>query len=150
MTTPAQLTFADLTVGQQAEFETPVSAQNLDRFIALSGDNNPLHANSEFARARGFADRVVHGAYLSALVSRLVGVHLPGENCILHSINLQFKSPLIVGSRVQVEGVVDQLSDAVQAAVLKVLVTDLADGRVIASGKVHLGFTGTTPQPPAS
>ena len=142
MTAPARMGFSDLSIGQQASFEAVVSESDLDRFIELSGDVNPLHCDRDFARARGFGDRVVHGAYLSALVSRLVGVHLPGENCILQSMSLQFRSPLQVASRVRVEGAVDQLSEAVQAAVLKVSVTALEDGRTVASGKVHLGFTG--------
>jgi 3-hydroxybutyryl-CoA dehydratase len=145
MTTPAHHIFSDLRIGQQAAFQTSVSADDLDRFIELSGDRNPLHADRSFARARGFADRVVHGAYLSALVSRLVGVHLPGQNCILHSINLQFKSPLLVESEVLVQAVVEQLSEAVQAAILKVSITDLRDGRVVSTGKVHLGFTAEVP-----
>jgi hypothetical protein len=42
---------------------------------------------------------------------------------------------------VRVAGSVDQISEAVGAAVLKVSVTALADGRTVATGKVRLGFT---------
>lgn len=145
-TSPAQMKFTELHVDQTTAFEVLVSNQDLDRFIELSGDNNPLHADSEFARSRGFADRVVHGAYIAALVSRLVGVHLPGENCIVHSMNLQFKAPLLVSTRVEVQAVIDQLSDAVQAAILKITVTNLDAGQVVATGKINLGFTVEVPQ----
>jgi len=141
MNATVRLDYSDLALGQQASFEALVSGSDLDQFIELFGDKNPLHSDAGFARKRGFADRVVHGAYLSGLVSRLVGVHLPGENCIVHSINLQFRSPLLVDSAVRVAGSVDQLSDSVQAAVMKVSITELAEGRTVASGKVHLGFT---------
>ena len=67
MTDTARMAFADLSVGQRAGFESLVSGRDLDRFIALSGDASPLHADAAFARARGFAGRVVHGAYLSGL-----------------------------------------------------------------------------------
>ena len=137
----ARMTVADLAVGQQASFDASVSASDVDRFIELSGDVNALHRDAAFARARGFEGRVVHGAYLCALVSRLVGVHLPGENAIVHSMALEFRSPLTVDSQVRVTGSVDQLSEAVGAAVLKVSVTALADGRTVATGKVRLGFT---------
>jgi 3-hydroxybutyryl-CoA dehydratase len=141
MTSIAAMRFADLAVGQSAGFDVLVSAADIDRFAELSGDVNPLHTDASFARSRGHADRVVHGAFLSALVSRLAGVHLPGRDCLIHSMGLEFRSPLTVGARIRVEGVVDQLSEAVQAAVLKVCVTDLADGRQVATGKVRLGFT---------
>ena len=141
MTVAARMTFADLSVGQQASFEATVGARDVDRFAELSGDANPLHMDAAFAQARGFAGRVVHGAYLCALVSRLVGIHLPGENGIVHSMALDFRSPLIVDSQVRVSAAVDQLSEAVEAAVLTVSVTALPEGRTVATGKVHLGFT---------
>ena len=139
------MTFADLSLGQRADFEVEVSPHDLDRFAELSGDTSALHMDREFARQRGFPDRVVHGAYLAALVSRLVGVHLPGQNCLLHGLSLQFKSAVAVGVRVRVEGVVDQLSAAVEVAVLKVSITDVATGSTVATAKVQLGFTRDQP-----
>src|SRR3546814_7392913 len=76
----SRFAFDDLQLGQQAAFEATVSEADLDRFAEVSGDASPLHMDAGFARARGFAGRVTHGAYLTALVSRLVGVHLPGES----------------------------------------------------------------------
>jgi 3-hydroxybutyryl-CoA dehydratase len=141
MTTAATLAFDDLALGREASFEARVSAADLDRFIALSGDASPLHADAAFASARGFGGRVVHGAYIGALVSRLVGMHLPGRDAIVHSMSLEFRSPLVVDETVRVAGIVDQVSDAVRSAVLRVTVTATADGRTVATGKVRLGFT---------
>jgi acyl dehydratase len=141
MTQADALAFDALAVGQAAGFEACVTAEDLDRFIALSGDANPLHADAAFAAARGFGGRVVHGAYLCALVSRLVGMRLPGRDAIVHAMSLEFRSPLMAGEAVRVAGVVDQVSEAVRSAVLRVTVTALADGRTVATGKVRLGFT---------
>lgn len=138
----SRFAFEDLRIGQEAGFEAEVSAADIDRFAALSGDVSPLHLDAGFARGRGFAGRVAHGAYLTALVSRLVGVHLPGENCLLQSVAMQFRRPVPVGSRVAVTGVVDQLSEAVRTAIVKVTVRDLATGEVAATGKATVGFTG--------
>ena len=73
----------DLAVGQHAEFETVIADGDIDRFATLSGDKSPLHVDKVFARTRGYADRVAHGAYLVALASRLVGMYLPGRNALL-------------------------------------------------------------------
>jgi len=141
MSEAARLAFDDLRVGQRAAFEARVTASDLDRYIALSGDASPLHAERDFARARGFPGRVVHGAYLAALVSRLVGMHLPGRDALVQSMDLAFRAPLTVDAAVRVEGAVDQLSEAVRSAVMKVAITDLADGRTVASATVQVGFT---------
>lgn len=138
----SRFTFDDLRIGQEAAFEAEVNEADIDRFAAVSGDVSPLHVDTGFARSRGFGGRVAHGAYLTALVSRLVGVHLPGENCLLQSVSMQFRRPVLAGSRVEVRGVVDQLSEAVRTAVLKVTVRDAGTGEVAATGKATVGLTG--------
>ena len=137
----AAFSLGDIRIGQTASFETEVNAADLDRFAALTGDVNPLHMDSEFARRRGFEDRVVHGALLAGLVSRLVGVHLPGRDCLMHALQMKFNAPTRVGSRIRVTGVVDQVSEAARAVVLKVSIVDAASAAALASGKVNLGFT---------
>lgn len=142
MTSPvSRFSFDDLRVGQQAAFEATVTEADIDRFAEVSGDVSPLHVDAGFARSRGFGGRVVHGAYLTALVSRLVGVHLPGENCLLQSMAMQFRRPVLAGARVEVRGVVGQLSEAVRIAVIKVTVRDAATGEVVATGKATVGLT---------
>jgi len=140
----ADFRFSDLHVGQRAVFEAMIGEQDVDRYVALSGDCSPLHTDPDFARSRGFAGRVVHGTYLTGLISRLVGVHLPGRNCLLHGISMQFKAPVLAGACVRVSGVVDQVSAAVEAVVLRVTIEDREDGRVLATGKINLGFTRET------
>lgn len=137
----ARLALADMGVGRAASFEAEISADLVDAFARLSGDASPLHVDDAFALARGFPARLAHGALLGALVSRLVGMHLPGREGLLQSLSLTFRAPVPVGARVRVAGEVDQVSEAARAAVLRVTLTDTSDGRVLASGKAQVGFT---------
>jgi 3-hydroxybutyryl-CoA dehydratase len=137
----ARLTLQDMEAGRSHSFETAITGVDIDRFAALSGDFSPLHMDEQFARSRGFAGRVVHGAYLAGLASQMVGMHLPGENCLLHSFQMKFAKPVICGSSVRVTGTVDQLSEATHAAVIIVTVTDLASGETLATGKAVIGIT---------
>jgi acyl dehydratase len=131
----------DLELGQQAAFETVISAADIDAFAALSGDASPLHVDRDFAKARGFDDRVVHGAYLVALASRLVGMYLPGRDALLLAMNVSFASPVLVGTRVTVTGTVDQISDGVRSVVLKIRVLDTDSRATLARMKATVGFT---------
>jgi 3-hydroxybutyryl-CoA dehydratase len=133
--------FEDLSVGQDASFTVTITEADLDRFASVSGDISPIHMDTAFARDRGFSGRVVHGAYLSGLVSRLIGVHLPGRNALLQTMNLRFRTPVPVGATVTVTGVVDQLSEAVRSGVILVTVGDTSNATVFATGKVGFGFT---------
>lgn len=49
----------------------PVSAVDLALFAAASGDHNPLHLDSDVARAAGFDRPVVHGMLTMAYAARL-------------------------------------------------------------------------------
>jgi acyl dehydratase len=131
----------DLAVGQHAEFETVIAGDDIDRFAALSGDRSPLHVNEAFARNRGYADRVAHGAYLIALASRLVGMYLPGRNALLLATQISFVAPALPGARVRVRGEIEQLSDSVRSVVLKLTIHDIADATLLARGRLTVGFT---------
>jgi 3-hydroxybutyryl-CoA dehydratase len=131
----------DLTIGQRAEFDAVITAGDIDAFVAVSGDASPLHVDADFARARGFGDRVAHGAHLVALASRLAGMYLPGRNALLLAVNASFASPVLPGTRVTVSGVVEQLSDSVRSAVLKIRVVDSTTRATLARGRLTVGFT---------
>lgn len=137
----AILSLRDLTAGWEYSFEVIVEDTDIDRFADLSGDRSPLHMDSAFAQARGFRGRVVHGAYLVGLASRMLGMHLPGENCLLQTMQMKFAAPTYSGTRVRLIGVVDQISEAAQAVVVKLSVADAISGGILASGKASIGFT---------
>jgi 3-hydroxybutyryl-CoA dehydratase len=141
--TPAAATFVldDLSVGQRAGFDALITGEDIDAFAALSGDASPLHLDASFARARGFGDRVVHGAHLLALASRLVGMYLPGRNALLLTVNAAFVMPVPPDTRVTVSGVIEQLSDTVRSAVLKLRIVDFDTGATLARGRLTVGFT---------
>lgn len=134
-------TFEAIEEGQSASFETTISLGDVDRFVAVSGDISPLHVDADFAASRGFEGRVVHGAFLCGLASRLVGVHLPGRDCLLHDLQMKFLAPAYLGDRVLVRGVVDQTSPGARALVIRVTIERVATGDVLARGKATVGFT---------
>ena len=109
----------DLSPGMTAGFQTTITSQMLDTFGALSGDMNPLHTDESFARSRGFEGAVVHGLLVSALYSRLVGMHLPGRDCILHEIRVVFASPAYAGDELTVAGAVSHMNHAYRQLEIK-------------------------------
>jgi 3-hydroxybutyryl-CoA dehydratase len=135
----AEWTFEQLREGQDYSFEATVAEADIDAFAVLTGDANPLHMIKKFAVDRGYENRVIHGALLAGLVSRLVGVHLPGKDCLLQELALKFVAPAYAGDRLTVKGVIDQWSEGTRAIVLRVQIT-CARG-LVARGKAIVGFT---------
>jgi len=135
----------DLAIGQRSEFEVAIGGADIDRFAAISGDLSPLHTDAEFARRRGFDNRIAHGAYLTALVSRLVGMSLPGQNALLLKLQMSFAAPVLPGTRVKVSGVIEQISEAVRSAVIDIRITDAALMLPLARGKATVGVIAEVP-----
>lgn len=130
-----------LREGREAVFEEAITPALMDGFAALSGDVSPLHVDDAFAQERGFDGRVAHGMILGAFISRLVGVHLPGANALLQSVNLKFLEPVYLHDRLRIVGRVEQVSEAAGAVVLQVTITNIQNDQMVAKAKVQVGFT---------
>lgn len=129
-------TFDSLTVGDTAFFEQAISEEDVRTFAQVSGDRNSLHMDDAYASSTPYAGRIVHGMFLGALVSRLVGMQLPGKRALLVKESLEFKKPVRIGEVVRVSGVVTQVSVATRLIELNVQIT-VAD-MLVADGVVHV------------
>jgi 3-hydroxybutyryl-CoA dehydratase len=112
--------FEDLSVGQSESFTYSVTEEKMNMFCELSGDTNPLHTESEFAREHGFAGKVVYGMLTASLISTLGGVYLPGKYCIIQQVETKFLSPVYIGDELTVKGTVSSLYESVRRAQIKI------------------------------
>jgi 3-hydroxybutyryl-CoA dehydratase len=117
--------FDDLFVGMSAQFKRKIVGEMIDSFAQVSGDSNPLHIDSDYARRSGFKDQIAHGMLCSSLFSELVGVHLPGENCLLTDISVVFSKPVFIDDEVIVDGSITQLSPAFKSAKIDATITNI-------------------------
>jgi 3-hydroxybutyryl-CoA dehydratase len=137
----SELGIQDVQEGHSFSFDTTVSEQMIDDFAELTGDISPLHMDREFARLRGFKDRVVHGALLGGLISKLIGVHLPGRNCLLHSMNIKYPLPTYPNEPIRLTGTVEQVSVSANAMTMEMVILAINSASMVAKGKVTVGFT---------
>lgn len=89
--------FDDLSVGQTASLTKTITRSDLEHFIAITGDTNPLHVDEEFAKRTFFGQPIAHGMLSASLFSTLVGMHLPGIGAIFKSQTLEFLRPVYIG-----------------------------------------------------
>jgi 3-hydroxybutyryl-CoA dehydratase len=127
--------------GQVFEFREHISDTSIDTFVSLTGDASPLHINSHFARSRGFKNRAAHGFLLCGYLSRLVGMHLPGENALLISANVKFSAPVYPDDEIIVSAIIDQISTAMKCIVLGATITNAKTGGILLKAKLQIGFT---------
>jgi 3-oxoacyl-[acyl-carrier protein] reductase len=121
--------FEEIAVGDEAAFEATIEAVDLDEFARLSGDRNPRHMEAH----PPFRDRIVHGAFLTSLFSRLVGMKLPGRRCVYLAQQTEFLRPAFPGDTVRVEGKVLTKDEVYRRLEIKTVVRRGTE--VLASGK---------------
>lgn len=105
-------TWNELQVGVAEELAVKVAPAMIERFVATTGDVNPLHCDDAHARSHGFAERVVHGLLTASFYSTLVGMHLPGRDALLHGLKIDFTRPVYAGDELVVRGVVSHRNEA--------------------------------------
>ena len=93
----------DYQVGQKAFFEKCITDEDIRSFATISGDDNPIHLNDEYAGNSIFGRRIAHGILVSGLISKVIGTQLPGEGTIYLSQSLKFLKPVYVDETVRAE-----------------------------------------------
>lgn len=134
--TPASLELSDLVVGLSVVERFRISREEIDQFAEFSGDYSPLHMSDDFARAKGYTGRVVHGALLVAHLSRAIGMRLPGERAVWTGLTLSFRHPVIAGEEVSLQVTVNHVSQA--ARVLEVSIVATACDRRAVTGTAEI------------
>lgn len=103
--------FDEITIGLKEQFEVTITNQMLEMFGQISGDNNPLHQNEKFAISKGYPGRVAYGMLTASFLSTLAGVYLPGEDSLIHSVEVKFTKPVFIGDIITVIGEVVEINE---------------------------------------
>ncbi len=131
-------TLGELRVGQSESFTVTVTDEMMKQFYAVTGDCSPIHMDSEYAAQRGYPGRVVYGMLGASFFSTLAGVYLPGEHCLLHSVEAKFAKPVFVGDVLTVSGTVSEVNDTFGEITVKASITG-ADGKKVTRGVIKAG-----------
>ena len=121
------------TQGDDYKFERYISAEDVRQFAEIVGDLNPIHWDVEFAERSFFKKRIVHGAFLAGLISKVLGMDFPGPGTVYISQNSVFKRPVYVDTKVFVEVKVTQVLAEKRRLVLDTNILD-PDGEVCLAG----------------
>lgn len=130
--------FSDIYIGLEDSFNKKVTSDMMDKFLDISGDYNPLHMDSDYAKEKGFQDRVVYGLLSSAFYSTLVGVYLPGKYCILQGIDIQFSKPIFINDDLKIVGKVSYINEAYKQVEIKAFIIN-QDNKKVSKATIKVG-----------
>lgn len=133
-----QYTFEEITTGLSHSFTVTMTEEKHNMFTMLSGDENPMHMDEEYAKAHGYEHKLVYGMATASLYSTLVGMYLPGEHCIFHEVDTKFNAPVYIGDTLTVEGTVKEIHELFKRVKIKATIRN-QDGVKVSSASLTVG-----------
>ena len=90
----------DLEIGMSRMLRRKITQNDVLTFSKISGDENPVHLDEEYAQQTIFGRRIAHGMLTASLISAVIAEQLPGHGTIYLSQTLKFIKPVLPGQLV--------------------------------------------------
>ena len=135
-----QYKLEDIKVGMIETFKVQITEKMQNDFRKNTGDINPMHSDVNFSKEKGFDQVLVFGMLTASFFSTLVGVYLPGENCLFQECkDIRFHSPVFIGDELEVKGEVIEIDERFKRITIKATIKN-QDGKKVCSGKLIAGI----------
>ena len=85
----------DLEIGMSRMLQRKITQNDIITFSKISGDENPVHLDEEYAQQTIFGKRIAHGMLTASLVSAVIAEQLPGHGTVYLSQTLKFIRPVL-------------------------------------------------------
>tara|TARA_B100000579_G_C22839942_1_gene860889 strand:- start:2172 stop:3356 length:1185 start_codon:yes stop_codon:yes gene_type:complete len=94
--------YNQIFVGLSKELKHTITTNDIEKFVELTGDDNRLHVDEEFASKTKFKHPVVHGMLGASFISTIIGTKLPGDGALWFSQNMEFILPVRINDTITV------------------------------------------------
>jgi acyl dehydratase len=85
-----------LALGQTHQHTFNFSQADVVAFAKLTGDDNPLHLDPDYAAQTPFKRPIIHGALSSSIFTKVLGTEFPGYGSVYIKQTTEFIRPMFV------------------------------------------------------
>lgn len=136
-------------IGRTYQVRLMVDQALVEKFAEFSGDRNPIHVDSAAANAYGYSRQVAHGAILIALLSKAIGMEIPGPGALWMNQTVEWLSPVYVGDEIELTVMIEKISTG--ASILTLDITAMNQkGKNVMKGKASVKVGEKIAQNPSS
>jgi len=128
--------YNEINIGNKFEFMRTLLVKDINNYAELTGDFNPLHCDSEYAKNTIFKNRIVHGMLAGSLFSTLVGMICPGKKNLYLSQNLNFKNPIYPNSELIIRGTIKDKIDSIKLIIITTEI--IVNGIIVVDGEAKV------------
>ena len=124
-----------------ASFKKLITKEMEDSFRVITGDENPLHKEDDFAleiSGGNFNGHVAFGMLTASFYSTVAGMYLPGKYSLIHSFDeISFMKPVFVGDELTVNAEVIDKDEALKMIRLKIIIKN-QDNKKVSRAKMKV------------
>jgi 3-hydroxybutyryl-CoA dehydratase len=133
-------TLEKFAVGQTCVYEQVIDDPLVHAFAEMSGDRNVIHLDDAVAKTSRFGQRIAHGGILFAIVSKVLGMDMPGVGTVYLSQTCNFKLPVFIGDKIKLVATITDLKPK-SIAVISTIITKQT-GEVVMDGFAEVKLPG--------
>ncbi|MCE7058448.1 MaoC family dehydratase [Dyadobacter sp. CY343] len=120
----------------EASFEYPftITQEEVQRFADLTGDNNPIHLDAEYAATTNFKRPIIHGMLGATVFTKVLGTQFPGFGSIYVKQTLEFLRPMFVDTEYKAVFKIQSINAEKHLAEISTEIVDVATKKVTTKG----------------
>ncbi|NLD19028.1 MAG: MaoC family dehydratase [Clostridiales bacterium] len=103
-----------IKVGDRASCTKTATEDVVKSLTLISEDFNPIHIDKGYAENTKFGRCIAHGLFCLGMISKIIGMDMPGEGSIFLNEKLNYKHPVYIGDTVtayvEIEKIIEEKS----------------------------------------
>ncbi|GGB94326.1 MaoC family dehydratase [Dyadobacter sediminis] len=121
-------------VDAQFEYLFKFTQEEVERFAELTGDNNPIHLDAEYAATTSFKRPIIHGMLGATVFTKVLGTQYPGFGSIYLKQTLEFLRPMYVETDYRAVFTIKSIDKAKHIAEIGAEIFDAHTKKVVTRG----------------
>jgi 3-hydroxybutyryl-CoA dehydratase len=103
-------TTTNWNVGDTRSNSRVIDAAVVHAVAMVSGDQQRIHTDPEFAAKSMFGAQIAHGVILLMLTSAVLGMKMPGEGTILQKMEMELKAPVFFDDTITITATINEIA----------------------------------------
>ena len=126
-----------IKVNDTYTYDIQFKQTDVNTFAQITGDNNPIHLDADFAAKTVFGKPIVHGFFSASVFSMVFGTKFPGEGTIYLYQDMKFLAPVFVDQPYKAKFEVLEVNTEKHIGIIKCILED-ETGKIVIEGTAKL------------
>lgn len=124
-----------LELNQAFQYTFCFTQEEVIQFANVSGDNNPIHLDADYAAQTIFKKPIIHGFLGASVFSKVLGTMFPGNGTVYLKQTMEFMRPMLVDTQYEAVFTVKEIDREKHRAVISTEILDSESRKTVTKGE---------------